>query len=328
MKKWLGVLAAVIVLIMITSCKASEDEHINFGTLIPVSTRSVLVEHSSCGKTVFYTAEKKALEEIEYWLSGLKCERRSFEHGYAPSDADGGESFTFNTGKGSFSYIKNGEDNCYLLVGGDWYFVKNPENPPRLEDGEAAIKNEHGGYGDEHGDKAKAVFVQDRLYISTETESTTEGRCGNMDGKITLSVPEDEVPSQNGESNFGAGYSYQISGKNTIDVFIGDKAIVFECYDDESEIWVSDVEEEEEAHLTKDDGARVKLLIAEAVWQSGAPNCLNDCLIGGFDEESIFYHSDCGTLSRQKAGKYCTLQENEKELLNDIVEQYIALGAP
>lgn len=321
MKKRLAIFIAAIVLIMLTSCKANEDEHINFGTLIPVSTRSVLVEHSFDGKTVSYTAEKRALEEIEHWLSERKCEHRSFEHGYAPDDAGGGESFIFNTGKGSFSYIKCGEGSCYLLVGEDWYFVKNPENPPKPDGGEAMLKNEH-------GNKAKAVFVQDRLYISTETESTIKGRCGNMDGEITMSVPQNEVPSQNGESNFGTGYSYQISGKNTIDVFIEDKIIVFECYDDESEIWVSNAEEENEIRLTKDDGARVKLLVAEAAWQSGAPNCLNDCLIGGFGGENICYHSDCGTLSRQEAGEYCTLPESEKVLLNDIVAQYMVLGAP
>lgn len=328
MKKWLVILIAVAVLIMLTSCKANEDEHISFGTLIPVNARSVLVEHSCGTETVYYTAEKRDLEEIEHWLSKLKCEHRSFEHGYAPNDADGGESFSFDTGKGSFSYIKSGDGSCYLFVGGNWYFVKNPENPPEFDGGEAMLKNEHGEYVNEHGDKAKAVFVCDRLYISTETESTVKGRCGNMDGEITHSVPENEVPSQNGESNFGTGYFYQISGKNTVDVFIDDKIIVFECCDDEGEIWVSGTQEKSEIRLTADDGARVKLLVAEADWKSGAPNCLSDCLIGGFDGENIYYHSDCGTLSRQEVGEYCTLAESEKELLNGIIKQYIALGTP
>ena len=320
MKKIAAVLLALFALTVLTSCCGKEDEHIDFSSLIPMSTRSVLVEYTSGGKTISYTAEKQVVEELENWLSGLKCERRNFEHGSTPADCDGGECYTFTTDKASFSYVINGKDECYLNIKDGWYFVKNPTNPPEFDGGETTALNE------EQTVKARAVFVKDRLYISTETESTIEGRCGNMDGEIISSVPEDEMPSKNGESNFGTGYSYQVTGVNTVDVFIGDKIIVFRCFDNEGELWVSRADEKNAVKLSKDHEARIKLLLAEAEWQPGAANCIFDCLIGGTENGNVYYHSDCGTLSREETGEYSVLSETDKELLNGILEQYIILG--
>ena len=320
MKKIAAVLLALFALTVLTSCCGKEDEHIDFSSLIPMSTRSVLVEHTSGGKTISYTAEKQVVEELENWLSGLKCERRNFEHGSTPADCDGGECYTFTTDKASFSYVINGKDECYLNIKDGWYFVKNPTNPPEFDGGETTALNE------EQTVKARAVFVRDRLYISTETESTIEGRCGNMDGEIISSVSEDEMPSKNGESNFGTGYSYQVTGVNTVDVFIGDKIIVFRCFDNEGELWVSRADEKNAVKLSKDHEVRIKLLLAEAEWQPGAANCIFDCLIGGTENGNVYYHSDCGTLSREETGEYSVLSETDKELLNGILEQYIILG--
>ena len=320
MKKIAAVLLALFALTVLTSCCGKEDEHIDFSSLIPMSTRSVLVEYTSGGKTISYTAEKQVVEELENWLSGLKCERRNFEHGSTPADCDGGECYTFTTDKASFSYVINGKDECYLNIKDGWYFVKNPTNPPEFDGGETTALNE------EQTVKARAVFVRDRLYISTETESTIEGRCGNMDGEIISSVPEDEMPSKNGESNFGTGYSYQVTGVNTVDVFIGDKIIVFRCFDNEGELWVSRADEKNAVKLSKDHEARIKLILAEAEWQPGAANCIFDCLIGGTENGNVYYHSDCGTLSREETGEYSVLSETDKELLNGILEQYIILG--
>ena len=320
MKKIAAVLLALFALTVLTSCCGKEDEHIDFSSLIPMSTRSVLVEYTSGEKTISYTAEKQVVEELENWLSGLKCERRNFEHGSTPADCDGGECYTFTTDKASFSYVINGKDECYLNIKDGWYFVKNPTNPPEFDGGETTALNE------EQTVKARAVFVRDRLYISTETESTIEGRCGNMDGEIISSVPEDEMPSKNGESNFGTGYSYQVTGVNTVDVFIGDKIIVFRCFDNEGELWVSRADEKNAVKLSKVHEVRIKLLLAEAEWQPGAANCIFDCLIGGTENGNVYYHSDCGTLSREETGEYSVLSETDKELLNGILEQYIILG--
>ena len=325
MKRVAAIFFTLFALAVLTSCKGKEDEHINFAALIPTSTRSVLVEHTSGENIISYTAEKQEVEALENWLASLKCERRSFEHGSTPGDYNGGESYTFTTEKASFSYIINGRDDCYLQIKDGWYFVKNPSDPPEFDGGgggkAAMLKNEHGS-------NIRAVFVRDRLYISTESESTVTGRCGNMDGEITSVVPEGETPSKNGESNFGTGYSYQVTGVNTIDVFMNDKIIVFRCYENEGELWTSRTDEKSAINLSKDDEERIKLLLAENEWRQGAsPDCLYDCVIGGTESGNIRYHSDCGTFYNEESGESCTLSAEEKELVNDILSQYIRLGA-
>lgn len=322
MKKTVAVLLLILVLAVLTGCKGKENEHINFGMLIPTSTRTVSVEHAVCGKITSYTAEKQKIEGIENWLSSLKCERRSFEHGNEPSDCEGGECYMFTTEKSSFSYVKNGENDCYLHIKDGWYFVKNPSDPPKFDllstEENAVLKNEH--------DNAKAVFVLDKLYISTEAVSTRKGRCAVMDGEITAMAPEGEVPSKNGESNFGVGYDYQISGVNSIDVFIDGKPIVFRCYDNEGKVWVSRTGETEEILLSKDDEARVKLLFAEAGWQEGSADGSYDCILGGMDDGEILYAFD-GRLFWEKIGKNCVLSLEEKDVLDRILELYISLEA-
>ena len=62
------------------------------------------------------------------------------------------------------------------------------------------------------------VFVEGALYVNTGQVSDVDGRCGNMDGAITATVPATEIPTQEGESNFGTGYTYQIGPDGTIEI--------------------------------------------------------------------------------------------------------------
>ena len=79
-------------------------------------------------------------------------------------------------------------------------------------------------------DKIPMVRVKDKLYYDTGRESTVEGRCGNMDGQITSTVDGSEIPTENDQSNFGSGFGYQYGSEaNTIEIFMNDKWIVFEC---------------------------------------------------------------------------------------------------
>ena len=39
-----------------------------------------------------------------------------------------------------------------------------------------------------------------------------------MDGAITATVPATEIPTQEGESNFGTGYTYQLGPDGTIEI--------------------------------------------------------------------------------------------------------------
>ena len=69
-------------------------------------------------------------------------------------------------------------------------------------------------------DRIPMVMVDGNLYRSVGEVSDINGRCGVMDGEITSTVDGTEVPSENGQSNFGAGYGYQIVDEKHIDVYM------------------------------------------------------------------------------------------------------------
>ncbi len=78
-------------------------------------------------------------------------------------------------------------------------------------------------------DKIPMVMVNDKLYYDTGKESALEARCGNMDGQITSTVDGTQTPTENNQSNFGAGFGYQYgSEENTIEIYMNEKWIVFE----------------------------------------------------------------------------------------------------
>ena len=71
------------------------------------------------------------------------------------------------------------------------------------------------------------VFVEGALYVSTGQVSDVDGRCGNMDGEITSQTAcGTDAPTENDQSNFGTGYSYQF-GDGTVEVLIDNQWIVF-----------------------------------------------------------------------------------------------------
>ena len=62
------------------------------------------------------------------------------------------------------------------------------------------------------------VFVNGALYYSTGRESDIAARCGVMDGEIDKSVDSGTVPTEEGQSNFGTGYGWQLVSDTEIDV--------------------------------------------------------------------------------------------------------------
>ncbi len=76
-------------------------------------------------------------------------------------------------------------------------------------------------------DAPMMVMVDNTLYQSTGEVSTVEGRCGVMDGEITSQTANGtDAPTENDQSNFGTGYSYQGMG-DTLEVLIDGQWIVF-----------------------------------------------------------------------------------------------------
>lgn len=78
------------------------------------------------------------------------------------------------------------------------------------------------------GDLPPMAMVDGTLYYDSGRESTIDGRCGVMDGEITSTVGGNEIPTEDGQSNFGTGYGYQRTGQDQIEIYINDKWMVFE----------------------------------------------------------------------------------------------------
>ena len=73
------------------------------------------------------------INQIANWLNQLILSEISFPENETPSDTEGGESYSFHVYEQQndivFSYIINGNENCYIHYNGEWYTVKNPSTP-------------------------------------------------------------------------------------------------------------------------------------------------------------------------------------------------------
>lgn len=80
------------------------------------------------------------------------------------------------------------------------------------------------------------VMVDGILYSDTGRESEIDARCGVMDGEITSTVIESEIPTKNNQSNFGKGYGYQRVAEDIIEVYRNGKWCIFEpIHEDETQ---------------------------------------------------------------------------------------------
>lgn len=83
-----------------------------------------------------------------------------------------------------------------------------------------------GEEGMQPNDYRLAIMVDGTLYFDTG-ECSSEARCGVMDGKISSTVPQTQLPAKDNESNFGK-YEYQRWNETRIDVKIGDSWCIFQ----------------------------------------------------------------------------------------------------
>ena len=76
-------------------------------------------------------------------------------------------------------------------------------------------------------DNRRAVCIDGVLYYDTGTVSDMEYRCGTPDGVISDTTAADELPTENGQSNFGTGYGYQFAADGTVEVEIDGEYVIF-----------------------------------------------------------------------------------------------------
>lgn len=78
------------------------------------------------------------------------------------------------------------------------------------------------------GDRIPMVNIEGELYLDTGREIVIDDRSDIIDGEISSSVDGSEIPSENNQSNFGEGYTYQFVDENSIDIYLNGKWMRFE----------------------------------------------------------------------------------------------------
>ena len=94
--------------------------------------------------------------------------------------------------------------------------TKNEENSEVAQNGQTADTETY----------PPCVMVDGIIYKDTGYVSSMPG-CGNMDGEITSTVDETDLPEENNQSNFGSGYQYQRSSEGQLIVVIDGNRIIF-----------------------------------------------------------------------------------------------------
>lgn len=220
----------------------------------------------------------------------------------------------------------------------------NEEDPDAYIDirdgGVTEFISEHNSDSWEAWDRIPMVMVNGTLYLDTGKESTVTARCGVMDGEITSQVPGNEEPTVNDQSNFGIGYGYQYGPvEGTIEIFMNDKWWVFATEEARKEIQFPSEETNGELMIdpvvpvtvvnlitgemkivnSNPSIRAIQSLISSEWWAEGNPACDNDYKIT-VNDESYWYHSDCGTLTDINHDRCISLNESQKAAMEVLIE--------
>ncbi len=222
MKRWNAVLCAVLlpVLLVSASCGTvlSKDRLLE---IIPEDINTVNADHFIYAEKRSFTVSPGTLEDLREWLLNLDVERKEkFKDGEYPGQTiDGGESYYFRTPDGMtlFSFQDFGPEERYLVLDGEWYRLRGASSPP---------VQEHEG-SESPAARRPMVMVDGMLYLDTGRESPM-GASAAISGEICSSTGVTELPTENGQSNFGfVGNSYVLEDE-TLYVNMDGKWIIFE----------------------------------------------------------------------------------------------------
>lgn len=137
MKKLMAFVLSVVCILALYGC--GWNSQIEVATVFSESVTKVDVTHFMGGKTTTWSVEGTDIVPLREWYNTLSYRYREFEKGQSPGDSNGGEVYTFVfTGVEwpGFSYVINGENDCYIQSEGNWFIVTNPSMPPVAQSAE------------------------------------------------------------------------------------------------------------------------------------------------------------------------------------------------
>ena len=136
MKRLMAFVLSLSFVLALAGCNRKSVPDRPITAYIRDSVTTVDIKHHISGKSAQWSAEGEEVEALRDWASKLEYELFEFEEGQSPGDSDGGEVYDFvltEDGYPGFSYVINGTEDCYLLIEGYWFSVKNPSEPPVME---------------------------------------------------------------------------------------------------------------------------------------------------------------------------------------------------
>ncbi len=143
MKKLSVLAAALVCALILAACGGSAGPGRPVAPVIGNYVIEVAVTHTIMGQNETWTVtDAEEIASLSEWAAGLKYAHRTFAEGESPGDSDGGECYSFSLTPGEheggypgFSYVINDPEDCWLLIEGYWFSVKNPSDPPLAEHG-------------------------------------------------------------------------------------------------------------------------------------------------------------------------------------------------
>ncbi len=197
-------------------------------------------------------------------------------------------------------------------------------------------------------DIPKALRVGGITYFDTG-KTSTQLRCGVMDGELIYSVPEDELPTQDNECNFGVGYGYQWGfEQDTIEVCMDDAWHIFavnaQDFNDKNNIEVTknSIKLINDGMLpckiSDEEAQKITDIISTQEWETLSPDCLFDVQfnLGGYIYN---YSMSCGSLRKVLVSGtppvgstehnvvygYAHVSDEETEIINGIIKNHIRI---
>ena len=145
MKKLIAFVLALVCILALCSCGRNSQKAV--ATVFSQSVTKVDVTHRIGTETRSWSIEGTEIDLLREWFNNLDYRLIEVKDGRSPGDSNGNEVYTFAFTGGEwlgFSYIINGENDCYLLdtelnPEGNWFSVSNPSIPPLYFDSGASI---------------------------------------------------------------------------------------------------------------------------------------------------------------------------------------------
>jgi hypothetical protein len=185
-------------------CPAREEEHFT-ATVLDATSGSILVEPDRDSWAA------RSADQISVALTGF----------------DGAETLSLAAGDVVEIYFDGSIAETYpaqIVSITGLEIIEKQEAAQPVAGSEETIEAQAGG------DQPALIRVKGTLYRDSGEIDDVSGRCGVMDGSIAQEC--DGIPTEDGQSNFGAGYGYQFGRtEDSIEVYIDEEWHIFVAYE-------------------------------------------------------------------------------------------------